>query len=60
MTIFRRISRAIARVNRSLGADEGTSGGTAGVNPALRHVQAAEREEFPAEELPADEQEENE
>ena len=60
MTIFRRISRAITRVNRSLGADEGTREGTAGVNPALRHVQAAEREAFPADEPPTDEQEENE
>ena len=60
MAIFRRISQAIARVNRALGADEGASAGTGGVNPALRHVQAAEREEFPPEETPADGQGETE
>lgn len=60
MTIFRRINRAIARLNRSLGADEGTAAGDAGVNPALRHMQVAEQQEFPAEEFVPEEQEESE
>jgi hypothetical protein len=59
--IFHRINRAIARLNRSLGSAEGTAAGPAGgVNPALRHVGAAEEQEFPPEEFAAEEQEESE
>lgn len=55
--ILGRISRAL---NRALGSAEGTTKGVAGVNPALRHVEAAERQEFPPEEFPPEEQEESE
>jgi hypothetical protein len=55
------INRAIKRLNRALGSGEGTAEGDAGgVNPALRHLGAAEREEFPSEELTSDEREESE
>lgn len=59
--ILARINRAIKRLNRALGSGEGTAEGNAGgVNPALRHLGAAEREQFPSEELTSDEREENE
>jgi hypothetical protein len=56
MAIFGRISRAISR---ALGSAEGTTEDVGGVNPALRHVEAAERQEFPPEESASDEPEEN-
>jgi hypothetical protein len=55
--ILGRISRAL---NRALGSAEGTTEEVAGVNPALRHVEAAERQEFPPEEFAPDAQEESE
>jgi hypothetical protein len=59
--ILGRINRAIKRLNRAVGSGEGTAEGkVGGVNPALRHLGAAEREEFPPEELTSDEREENE
>jgi hypothetical protein len=59
--ILARINRAIKRLNRALGSDEGTAEGDAGgVNPALRHLGAAEREEFSSEEHTSDEREESE
>lgn len=58
--ILQGVSRALGRINRSLGSAEGTTGGTPGLTPGLRHVEAAEREEFPPEEFVADEQEETE
>jgi hypothetical protein len=59
--ILGRINRAIKRLNRALGADEGTADGDAGgVNPALRHLGTAEREQFPSEELTSDERAESE
>jgi hypothetical protein len=59
--IFARISRWAARTNRALGSDEGTTEGHGnGINPALRHLEAAERQEFPAEEFASDEEEDSE
>ena len=60
VTIFRRISRAVARLNRSLGADEGTAAADTAATPALRHIQEAERQEFPGDEFVSDEQTESE
>ena len=61
MTMFRSISRTLARLSRSLGSAEGTTERTAGaVNPALRHVEAAVHQEFPPEELATEEREETE
>jgi len=56
MGILGRISRAL---NRALGSDEGTTEEVAGVNPALRHVEVAEQQEFPPEEFATDEPEES-
>jgi len=59
--ILGRIGQALSRLNRKLGSAEGTTAGDArGVNPALRHVEAAERQEFPPEEFESDEQEASE
>lgn len=61
MGIFGRISQAVARLNRALGSAEGTTEGHGNrVSPALRHVEAAERQEFPPEESASDEEEETE
>ena len=61
MGILGSINRAIKRLNRALGSGEGTAeGNVGGVNPALRHLGAAESEQFPSEELTSDEREENE
>jgi hypothetical protein len=44
-----------------LGADEGTAEGHGNtIYPALGHLEAAERQEFPPEEAPSDESEETE
>jgi hypothetical protein len=56
--ILERINRAAARLNRALGSAEGTTEGHGGsLNPALRHASAAERQEFPPEELASEEEE---
>ena len=60
VTIFRRISGAIGRLSRSLGADEGTAAGDTAATPAVRHIQEAQRQEFPADEFVPDEQTESE
>jgi hypothetical protein len=61
MSIFQRIGRAVARLNRALGSAEGTGAGAGpGVNPALRHVEAAEHQEFPPEEFAGDDREDSE
>lgn len=60
VTILRRIAQAFGRANRDLGSAEGTDEGTRGFSPAVRHVEAAERQEFPPEEFASEEQEETE
>jgi len=60
VSILERINRGIARLNGLLGSGQGTTAGTTGVSPALRHIEAAERQEFPPEESAAGEPEENE
>lgn len=55
-----RISRALTRLNRALGSAEGTTENVGSVNPALRHIEASERQEFAPEEFAAEEQEESE
>jgi hypothetical protein len=54
VNVLRRIGEAVARFNRPL------AGGTpAGRTGGLDQVENAERREFPPEEFPADEREEN-
>jgi hypothetical protein len=56
--ILHRIRRAIERVGSSSGP--AISGGSTGATLGLGQIEAVEREEFPPEEFPADEQEESE
>lgn len=58
VNILNRIKRAVARSGGSAGP--AISGGAAGATMGLGQVEAVEREEFPPEELAADEQEERE
>lgn len=56
--ILNRIKRAIARSGSTAGPAVG--GGAAAPAMGFGHLEAVEREEFPPEEFPADEQEESE
>ena len=58
MNILQRIKRAIARAGSSAGP--AVSGGAAGTQMGFEQIQAAEREEFPPEELHAAENGESE
>jgi hypothetical protein len=60
VTILGRIRKALAGLNRDLGSAEGTAEGTQGFSPGIRHVEAAERQEFPPEEFAEDEHDDGE